>query len=192
LGIVRIPERAQEIATRDLDPASRAPVDPQARLAVIRSAVEATVHRAARMDVVVVRSPADPGRPACEHRFYGLFTNKAYTAPPLAGTIRVEEIERAIAEHTRSWDDRLRERLVKQHRGARGRALAERYAELFTPEYKASTEVSAAVDDIRHIEALTGPGSIEIELADALGADADRFTLLKLYLAGEGIVLSDF
>jgi len=113
-------------------------------------------------------------------------------APPLAGTIRVEEIERAIAEHTRSWDDRLRERLVKQHRGARGRALAERYAELFTPEYKASTEVSAAVDDIRHIEALTGPGSIEIELADALGADADRFTLLKLYLAGEGIVLSDF
>ena len=76
LGMLRIPERAQEIAARDLDPASRAPVDPQARFAVIRSAVAATVHRAARMDVVVVRRSADPGRPAYEHRFYGLFTDR--------------------------------------------------------------------------------------------------------------------
>src|SRR5438093_729779 len=68
-----------------------------ARLAVIRSAVEATVHRAARMDVVVVRSPADPGLPACEHRFYGLFTNKAYAAPPAEIPVVRRKLQQILA-----------------------------------------------------------------------------------------------
>ncbi|HUE38216.1 MAG TPA: NAD-glutamate dehydrogenase domain-containing protein, partial [Candidatus Binatia bacterium] len=113
-------------------------------------------------------------------------------APESAAAVRVEELERAIGERARSWDDRLRERLVAEFRGARGRALAERYAKRFTPEYKAATEVAAAVTDIRHIESLAEAGSIDVDLAAAPGTDADRFTMLKLYLRGEGIVLSDF
>ena len=50
----------------------------------------------------------------------------------------------------------------------------------------------AAFNDIRHLEALTESAPVGIELANAVGRDADRFTLLKLYLRGEGIVLSDF
>ncbi|MET0151006.1 MAG: NAD-glutamate dehydrogenase domain-containing protein, partial [Candidatus Binatia bacterium] len=109
-----------------------------------------------------------------------------------ASAVRVDEVEALIAERVRSWDDRLRERLVAEHGAARGRALAERYASLFTPEYKAATDVATAGDDIRHIEALGEAGSIGIDLGHAVGADANRFTLLKLYLRGEGIVLSDF
>jgi glutamate dehydrogenase len=321
LGILRIPEHAQAITERDLDPRSRAPVAPQARLAVLRSALESTVHRSARMDVVVVRRGGESGAPPHEHRFYGLFTSKAYAAPPseipvvrqkleriLAGervepdshdhreieaifeampktelflltaeelgdeiralrssaaaegvrvrlrphsggiwvtailprerfaeemrrwieelladrlggpvvdyqlsfggeqarlhfyvatprpasAVRIEELERLITERSRSWDDRLRERLVAAYRGKRGRALFERYAERFTPQYKAKTDVADAVTDIVHIEALTAPGAIAIDLSDAPGADAQRLTMLKLYLRGEGIVLSDF
>src|SRR5207237_9789606 len=33
------------------------------------------------MDVIVVRRPAEAGHAVCEHRFYGLFTNKAYAEP---------------------------------------------------------------------------------------------------------------
>ncbi len=73
---------------------------------------------------------------------------------PPTGAVRVDEVEALIAERVRSWDDRLRERLVAEHGAARGRALAERYASLFTPEYKAATDVATAANDIRHIEAL--------------------------------------
>ena len=318
LGILRVPARAREISARDL---SEAPVtaDPHARLAVIRSAVDATVHRFARMDVVIV-ARADAGPPRGQHRFLGLFTNKAHAETPAevpvlrkklarileaeqalpdsydssqiesifaampkveqfqltaeeiraeiatirslgpgegvrvqlhpradgvwvtvvvprdrfstevrrwieallverlgaplldyqltlgegerarlhfhfgtpARAVRVDEMEERIAERLRSWDDRLRERLVAAHDAAHGRMLAERYASLFTPEYKAATDVAAAVNDVRHIEALGEAGTIGIDLGDAVGADASRFTLLKLYLRGEGIVLSDF
>jgi glutamate dehydrogenase len=109
-----------------------------------------------------------------------------------ARTLRIDEIESRIAERVRSWDDRLRECLVAAHGAERGRELAERYASLFTPEYKSATDATTAVNDVRHIEALGPAGSVGVDLSDAVGADADRFTLLKLYLRGEGIVLSDF
>jgi glutamate dehydrogenase len=109
-----------------------------------------------------------------------------------ARTLRIDEIESRVAEHVRSWDDRLRERLVAEHGAERGRKLAERYASLFTPEYKAATDLATAVNDVRHIEVLGPAGSVGIDLDDAVGLDADRFTLLKLYVRGEGIVLSDF
>jgi glutamate dehydrogenase len=106
--------------------------------------------------------------------------------------LRIDEVESRIAERVRSWDDRLRERLVAEQGSERGRRLAERYASLFTSEYKAATDAATAVNDVRHIEALGAPGSVGIDLGDAIGADADRFTVLKLYLRGEGVVLSDF
>jgi glutamate dehydrogenase len=319
LGILTIPERAAEIFRRDV---AREQNDERPRFAVLRSAVESTVHRSGRMDVIVVRPSAADGHPVVEHRFYGLFTSKAYAetsaeipvlraklrlildaeevlpdsydfrdiesifegmpkaelfqlsaeelaaeirmirslsaadgvrvklrahrlgawvtvilprarfsgevrawiqsllserlggpvvdyqlslgegesarlhfyvaGPEGAPTVRVEELERRISERVRSWEDRLRERLVAEYGRPRGRALAERYAALFTPEYKAGTEIEAALNDIRHVEKLGGPEAIEIELADAPGDNADRFTSLALYLRGEGIVLSDF
>jgi glutamate dehydrogenase len=322
LGILRIAQHAREVAQHDLAGAARLAPHPQERFAVIRSALESTVHRASRMDVVVVRRPDAEGRIAGEHRFLGLFTSKAYAEIPaevpvlrhklrqilaaeqalpashdfreiesifsampkaelfllgveelraeidaarsagdgapvrvrlrphgagswvtvmlprdrfsgevrrdieellatrLGGTVvdyqlalgegeqarlhfylagargaedaSVEELEKRIAERVRSWEDRLRERLLAEYRGARGRQLAARYAALFTPEYKATTEIPAALNDIRHLEALGRPGAVEIELGNASGPDADRFNLLRLYLRGAGIVLSDF
>ena len=315
LGVLRAPQRAAATVNERLTDDWRSP------LAVTRSTSEATVHRAAPMDVVIVRRLDAEGRGVCEHRFYGLFTSKAYAEPAseipvvrqklqqiltaeqalpdshdfreieaifeampktelfllsadelraeirtvrslgagdgvrvrfrphgrgvwvttilprerFSGEVRdwierlltehlggpvvdyqlslgegeqarlhfyvapvdkppggAEVIERRIAEHVRSWDDRLRERLIAEYRGVRGRALAERYAALFTAQYKAATEVSTALNDIRHLEALTESAPVGIELANAVGGDADRFTLLKLYLRGEGIVLSDF
>jgi glutamate dehydrogenase len=319
LGILRVPARACDIALRDLQEDS-ATSAPSARLAVTRSGVDATVHRFAPMDLVIVPRVDASGRSGGEHRFWGLFTSKAHSDSPAeipvlreklarilageqalpdshdfreivsiletmprvelfqmtaeelraevatvrslgpsegvrvrlhpraggawvtvvvprgrfsselrrwieallverlgaplldyqlalgegerarlhfhfgspAGAVRVDELEALIAERMRSWDDRLRERLVAAHGAARGRALAERYATLFTPEYKAATDVATAGGDIRHIEALGEAGSIGIDLGDPVGADAGRFTLLKLYLRGESVVLSDF
>ncbi len=319
LGLLRVPRYAREVCERD----AGLEVDPGAAFAVTRSALESTVHRAARMDVVVVRRPAVPGRGAGEHRFLGLFTSKAHDetsadvpvlreklrrilaaeqlvpeshdyreaesifndmpkaelfmlgpdelraeirtmrsgsagadtirvrlqphgegawvtvilprdrfsgevrrdiermlAERLAGTVvdyqlalgeselarlrffvsspraldgvRVDEIEKRIAERVRSWDDHLREALIAEIRGAAGRRAAARYAKLFPPEYKATTAIPAALNDIRHVEALAGPGAIEIELANAEGREADRFNVLRLYLRGGELVLSDF
>jgi len=109
-----------------------------------------------------------------------------------AADVDVEEMQKRIAERVRSWDDRLRERLVAQYRRARGRALASRYAALFPSEYKAATDVADAVDDIRHLEALPAPAGLSVELVDAAGDDAERFNVLKVYKRGEGLVLSDF
>ncbi|MGH7819516.1 MAG: hypothetical protein ACREQ9_07075, partial [Candidatus Binatia bacterium] len=81
-----------------------------------------------------------------------------YLAGPVSlSAVRVENLEKEIAGIVRSWDERLRERLSADLPGAAGRALADRYAALFTPEYKASTDVSEAVADIRRIEGLARP-----------------------------------
>ena len=321
LGILRIPSLAEAVERLDLAQDDRPP-DRESPFVVTRSAVESPVHRAARMEVIVVRRLDAEGHSAGEHRFLGLFTSKAYAEVPaevpvlrdklrqvlvteqalpeshdfreiesifnampkaellmlgadeiraeirtvrsmsvgegvrvrlrphgtgfwvtvilprdrfstqirrdveellaaqLGGGVvdyqltigegeqarlhfyvadaraarppRAEELEKWIGERVRSWEDRLRARLVAEHRGSRGRELAARYVSLFPPQYQATTEIPAALNDVRHIETLGGPGAVAVELGNAVGADADRFNLLRLYFRGEGIVLSDF
>ena len=103
--------------------------------------------------------------------------------------VRRDDLQREIAELTRGWDDRLRERLVERHGAAKGEALAERYAHAFPDAYKAATDAAAAVADVEHFEALLEGAGTRIALANPSGGVMPH-TALKLYLR-EPLLLSD-
>src|SRR5262249_36578684 len=75
LGVLRAPERAAATVS------DRLADDWHAPLVIARAAAEATVHRVAPMDVVIVRRLDAEAASVREHRFYGLFTSKAYAEP---------------------------------------------------------------------------------------------------------------
>ncbi|TMA81191.1 MAG: NAD-glutamate dehydrogenase [Deltaproteobacteria bacterium] len=103
--------------------------------------------------------------------------------------VRWEDLRHEIAELARGWDDRLAERLIALHGAARGAELTERYGRILPEQYKAATEIPAAVNDIRHLETLRGGAAASCDVANPIGGD-DRFTALRLYLR-EQLVLSD-
>ncbi|MCC6766921.1 MAG: NAD-glutamate dehydrogenase [Deltaproteobacteria bacterium] len=103
--------------------------------------------------------------------------------------IRREDLQCEIAELTRGWNDRLRDRLRSARGDVDGAALADRYAAIFPDAYKAATDPATAADDVAELEALAGGGRTRIALADAAG-HPEPYTALKLYLR-EPLVLSD-
>ena len=112
--------------------------------------------------------------------------------------VRRDDLQREIAELTRGWHDRVRERLVAAHGDSAGAALAERYARVFPDEYRAATDPTTAAADIAHLEALVAGSAIRVAAVDLTGpnrtawpsARGADYTALKLYLR-EPLVLSD-
>ncbi len=115
-----------------------------------------------------------------------------FIAAPLARVVAVkrDELQREIAEMTRGWADRLRDRLVARHGETHGALLAERYARLLPEDYKAATEPGAAAVDVGHLEALLAGASSRLDLVNPPRGPADAFTALKLYLRAP-LVLSE-
>jgi glutamate dehydrogenase len=76
------------------------------------------------------------------------------------------------------------------------RELIAHHAAAFSPQYKAATDIPNAVRDIDCLEALAASRVAQVDLLNphgiAGGADDPRFTIVKLYLANEELVLSDF
>jgi len=105
--------------------------------------------------------------------------------------VRWEELQQEIAELTRGWDDRLAERLAALHGEENGAALAERYARVLPEEYKAATEIAAAVNDVRHLETLGGGAPLAVDVHNPLGGRAQGCTAVKLYLRAQQLILSD-
>jgi len=111
-------------------------------------------------------------------------------APPEAlRNVRPESLQLEVRELLRTWDDRLRDALEEDGGLPQPRALARRYAGIFSAEYKAKTDVAQAVTDIHRIEALLAAGQPQIELVNPERAER---TTLKLYALDEEVVLSDF
>ncbi len=69
--------------------------------------------------------------------------------------------------------------------------LGARYAEALPEEYKASTDIATAVNDIRHVEELRDGVTTRVDIANPIGIRDERFTAIKLYLRGEQLVLSE-
>ena len=66
------------------------------------------------------------------------------------------ELEQEVTALARTWDDRLRERLVAIHGEERGTALADKYAQRFPDYYKSSTDVYLAAPRRRAVRAARG------------------------------------
>ncbi len=111
--------------------------------------------------------------------------------------IRSKELEELVRELTRTWSDRVLEGLERIRPPDEARRLGRRYAEAFSPEFKAATAPETAVQDILELEALESEErlvSITFRNPEAKPAVAggDVFTELNLYLIGERLILSEF
>lgn len=117
-----------------------------------------------------------------------------YLAAPVEGVraVRREELRTHLAALLRTWDDRLHDALREQFPREQARPLSERYTAALSNEYKASTDILGAVEDIRCLEALLATRQVQVDLTNPPSGDDARFTAVKLYLAGEDLILSDF
>ncbi|MGI9658903.1 MAG: NAD-glutamate dehydrogenase domain-containing protein, partial [Gaiellaceae bacterium] len=105
--------------------------------------------------------------------------------------VSLAELETTIVEMTRTWDDRLHERLVALQGEERARALTTRYGSLLPDAYKSVTDVHLAVVDLEHFEQLSTEQEFTVGLKNQRSHERD-LTRVGLYKTGGKVRLSDF
>ncbi|MDH3272753.1 MAG: NAD-glutamate dehydrogenase, partial [Gemmatimonadota bacterium] len=110
-----------------------------------------------------------------------------------------EELAEIVAQLIRTWPDRVREGLERFHSADEAHRLAIYYGEALSREYQAAVSPDVAVADILELESMSDEGrdiSVRLTNPDADGDVAvvgvSGATELKLFLRGEGLVLSHF
>jgi glutamate dehydrogenase len=111
--------------------------------------------------------------------------------------VTAEELEAIVTSLTRSWTDRVVERLERKHSPEEAKRLASDYAEAFSAEYRAATHPDVAVPDIQALESMRSGGrdiAITFRNPEAAAgvAEGEAVTELKVHLKGTRLVLSDF
>jgi glutamate dehydrogenase len=106
--------------------------------------------------------------------------------------VSFEDLERDVVEITRTWDDRLVQRLVQAHGEEGARVLFERWAHRFPDYYKATTPVELAAEDILRFEELEASDEAFIVGLANETEDGETLTRVRLYKIGGKIQLSDF
>jgi glutamate dehydrogenase len=101
------------------------------------------------------------------------------------------DLEHEVIALTRTWDDRLRERLVAAHGAERGERLAEVYAARFPDYYKNSTDISMALLDVEQFERLEAGETFAVALQNERGMP-QNLTRVGLYHKGGKVQLSAF
>ena len=112
----------------------------------------------------------------------------------VAGTERA--LEREIALLLRDWDDLLREELAAGGaEPAEAQRLAHAYGQVFGEDYRAANNAAAARHDVLRMKEMLRRGDT-VSLLLRPGVEGETIaagaTVLRLYLAGERLVLSDF
>ncbi|HEX9123281.1 MAG TPA: NAD-glutamate dehydrogenase [Actinomycetota bacterium] len=106
--------------------------------------------------------------------------------------IPFRRLEEEIVELARTWDDRLRDRLIDLHGPERGRMLFDRWASRFPDYYKTSYDVEVAAFDVERFEALEQRDeAFLVGLVNVTDA-GETLTRVRLYKVGGKIQLSDF
>jgi glutamate dehydrogenase len=130
-------------------------------------------------------------------RLHFYLTARNGTAPgahaDVAATER--ELERAIGELLRSWSDVLEGLLSIDGDPAEARRLAHAYSQAFGEDYRAANSPAAASHDVAKLqEMVSGGAGVSLLLRAPVENEpvAAGATVLRLYLAGERLVISDF
>ncbi|MGB0571170.1 MAG: NAD-glutamate dehydrogenase [Alphaproteobacteria bacterium] len=103
---------------------------------------------------------------------------------------RAEDIEVALREATRSWEDRLRDALIGARGEEVGLVMYQRYGHAFTAAYRDRYGPDAAVTDIASIDAARISENLQLNLYRPDG-DEMQTVRLKLYHAKHALPLSD-
>ena len=93
------------------------------------------------------------------------------------------ELEQEVIALARTWEDRLRERLIAQHGEELGTAQSARWESRFPDYYKSSTDIIRAVLDIEHLERLGPDTDFLVTLQNERGS-GERLTRVLLYKTG--------
>ncbi len=100
------------------------------------------------------------------------------------------ELETEVADITRTWGDRLQEKLTAAHGDVKGPRLAETYATAFDEGYRATTSLGSAARDVDNLERLqAGDARFLVDLVNAL--EDSSATQLRIVHRGDSLVLSD-
>lgn len=99
-------------------------------------------------------------------------------------------LEAGVAAIVRTWGDSLRETVVGEVGGARGRVLANRYAEAFNAAYREAFDAHQAIRDIGSIERLSPERPRAVDLYRREG-DAKTRVNLKVFSLGISLPLSE-
>src|SRR4029077_15651810 len=131
--------------------------------------------------------------------YYYLALGEGYSArlhfsfaadPPKQSTVR--DLEAAIVQLARRWEDRLRELLIDKSGMKGGRALAEKWGGGFTAGYQAAIDVNRAVADIEDVEALLASSRDFVVEAGSNGSVADTgVSTIRMIGLGDAPMLSD-
>ena len=102
-------------------------------------------------------------------------------------------LENQVVDLTRTWFDRLSEKLSDGRGPAEAAALAQSYSEAFPDAYSAATPVELAVGDINHLELLRDDTRhFAVDLVNAWeDSSSQPVTELRIYHSGQAIYLSD-
>ena len=116
--------------------------------------------------------------------YYVAVPSEILQHPPL------DTLERELNDRLRSWEDALREQIARALPSAEADRTASKYLRVFPSAYRAATDVVDAVRDIRCLELVTAHGA-QYELHGEVRGEPG-LSALKLYLAGERLILSEF
>ena len=113
-----------------------------------------------------------------------------HTRPWQRARIGHKRLERALSEATRTWDDRLRTALVRRYGEERAVVLFERWGKRFPLSYQEEITPENALHDMRALEKLREPGSLELTLYRPHDG-AEGVLRLKVFCREQPIIVSD-
>ncbi|MGH8161618.1 MAG: NAD-glutamate dehydrogenase, partial [Gammaproteobacteria bacterium] len=113
-----------------------------------------------------------------------------HTAPWQSARIGHKRLERALAEASRTWSDRLRDALIRRYGEERGTPLAARWAKCFPLSYQEDVTPDEALKDIRHLRRLNSDQPLDVNLYRP--SDGPEGALrLKGFSREQPIIISD-
>ncbi len=105
--------------------------------------------------------------------------------------INEEELEQALGETTKSWDDRFHEELVDSHGIRRAGDLRERFEQAFPEAYKEDFAPADALRDVATLLELEGERAMSVRLYRPPSEGDSRERRLALTMRGAGVSLSE-
>src|SRR5205823_4447965 len=96
----------------------------------------------------------------------------------------------AVRDLVRGWKERLDDELRAHHGAEEGTRLGARYRSAFPEAYRAATPPARAAMDVALLEAALAEGTMRVALGD--DRTLPDTSALRVYIAGEPLVLSDF
>ena len=110
--------------------------------------------------------------------------------PAAATAAELAAARNAVRDLVRGWKERLDDELRAHHGAEEGTRLGARYRSAFPEAYRAATPPARAAVDVALLEAALAEGTMRVALGD--DRTLPDTSALRVYIAGEPLVLSDF